>query len=158
MTLSRQQNTSRRPILKTPNQDVPQRSHRQRTPDDYIDLLTPETLATFSDSQLDHVRMLLASAIPKPAPKLIDLRFEIDLLISRFYIVLFVGKDRRKKQRSQLPPLLARISNVAIATLILIGVNVLITVCLLMFLYLVKSAFSIDLIQGAHLQDHINQF
>lgn len=157
MTLSRQQDTSRYPILDTLNQDR-QKTYRQRTPDDYIELLKPETLASFSDSQLDHIRMLLASAIPKPAPKLLDLRVEIDLLISRFYIVLFVGKDRRKQQRSPLPPLLARISNVALAILILISVNVLFTGCLLMFLYLLKSAASIDLIQGAHLQDHINQF
>ena len=133
-------------------------SYRQRTPDDYLELLDNDMRTSFSNEQLDSVRMLLASAIPKPSPKIVDLRCEIDLLISRFYVVLFVGKDRRRKQRSPLPPLLARIGNVVMAIAILLGINLLVSVGLFVFLYLVKSALSIDLFQGAHLADQLNRF
>ena len=132
-------------------------AYQQRTPEQYLALLDENTRTSFSDQQLDSVRMLLASAIPKPSPKLLDLRFEVDLLISRFYVVLFVGKDRRSKRRSPLPPLLIRIGNVAIAIAILVGINLLTSVGLFVFLYLIKSALNIDLFQGAHLADQLNR-
>ena len=134
------------------------RPYRQRTPDDYLDLLDDETRTSFSEDQLDCIRTLLRSAIPQPSPKLVDLRFDIDLLISRFYVVLFVGKDRRRQRRSPVPRLLTRIGNVAIAIALLIGINLLFSVCLFIFLYLVKSALSIDLFQGSHLVDQVNRF
>ena len=134
------------------------RTYRQRTPDDYLDLLDEETRTSFSEDQLDCIRTLLRSAIPQPSPKLVDLRFDIDLVISRFYVVLFVGKDRRRQRRSPVPRLLTRIGNVAIAIALLIGINLLFSVCLFIFLYLVKSALSIDLFQGSHLVDQVNRF
>ena len=132
--------------------------YRQRTPDDYLALLDEDTRTSFSTHQLDSVRMLLASAISKPSPKLVDLRLDIDLLLSRFYVVLFVGKDRRYKRHSLLPPLVTRIGNIAIAIAILMGINLLISVGLCLFLYLVKSALNIDLFQGAHLAEQLNRF
>lgn len=131
---------------------------KSRTPDDLLELLDQEMRSSFSANQLDSVRMLLASALPKPSPKLVDIRFEIDLLISRFYVVLFVGKDRRVKRRSPLPPLLNRLSNIAIAIVILVGINLLISVGLFIFLYLVKSALNINLFPGDHLADQLNRF
>ncbi|MEM9212811.1 MAG: hypothetical protein AAGD25_00410 [Cyanobacteria bacterium P01_F01_bin.150] len=133
-------------------------TYRQRTPDDYLALLDTKIRASFSDDQLDSIRMLLASTIPKPSPKLVDLRFEIDLLLSRFYVVLFVGKDRRKKRRSPLHPILTRIGNVAIAIAILVGINLLISLGLFMFFYLVKSALNIDLFHETHLADQLERF
>lgn len=138
--------------------EQPSPYHRKRTPDDYLSLLDEDTKATFSAEQLDSIRMLLRSAIPKPSPKLIDLRVEIDLILSRFYVVLFVGKDRRQQQRSPIPRTLTRMGNIITAIAILVGINLLFSVCLFIFMYLVKSALSIDLIQGAHLADQINRF
>lgn len=134
------------------------RPYGQRTPDDYLALLDEEDRASFSESQLDCIRTLLRSAIPQPSPKIVDLRFDIDLLLSRFYVVLFVGKDRRRQRRSPVPRLLTRIGNVIIAIALLIGINLLFSVCLFIFLYLVKSALSIDLFQGSHLIDQVNRF
>ena len=132
--------------------------YRQRTPEDYLALLDDEARASFSDDQLSSICMLLRFAIPKPSPKLVDLRFEIDLLISRFYVVVFVGKDRRRQRRGPVPRRLTRIGNIIIAIAILVGINLLFSVCLFIFLYLVKSALSIDLFQGTHLVDQINRF
>lgn len=132
--------------------------YRQPTPDDYLALLDEETRTSFSTHQLDSIRMVLASAIPKPSPKLVDLRFDIDLLLARFYVVLFVGKDRRTKRRSPLPPVLIRIGNVAIAIAIVVGINLLSSMGLFLFLYLVKSALSIDLFPGIHLAEQLKRF
>ncbi|WP_287281264.1 hypothetical protein [Okeania sp. SIO2G5] len=120
--------------------------------------MTEAERSSFSKDQLDCIRSLLRSAIPQPSPKLVDLRFDIDLLLSRFYVVLFVGKDRRRQRRSPVPRLLTRIGNVTIAIVLLIGINLLFSVCLFIFLYLVKSALSIDLFKGTHLIDQINRF
>ena len=128
------------------------------TPEDYLTLLSANDRAEFTEEQLDRIRMLLASAIPQPSPKLVDLRFDIDLLMSRFYIVLFVGKDRRQKRRSHLPPFLTHIGNLAVATALLLSINILISICLFILLYLVKSALNIDIIPGAHLAEHLQRF
>ena len=139
------------------NEAIHQSRYTTRTPDDYLQTIAPDQFASFSLEQLQIVRSLLASAIPEPAPKIVDLRFGVDLLISRFYIVLFVGKDRRRQQRIYLPKLVIKWGNKLAAVLLLIGVNLVISLVVLMFVYLVKSALGIDLTPG-HLADQIEKF
>ncbi len=131
--------------------------YNTRTPDYYLQALSPDRLASFSPEQLQIVQSLLEAAIPKPAPKIVDLRFGVDLLISRFYIVLFVGKDRRKQQRSYLPESIAKWGNAIAAVLLLIGVNLVISLIIFMFAYLLKSAIGVDLTPG-HLADQVERF
>ena len=139
------------------NETIHQSRYLTRTPDYYLQTLAPDQLASFSPEQFHIVRSLLASAIPEPAPKIVDLRFGVDLLISRFYIVLFVGKDRRGRQRNYLPKSIIKWGNILAVAILLIGVNLIITVIIFMFAYLVKSALGIDLTPG-HLADQIERF
>ena len=139
------------------NETIHQSRYLTRTPDSYLQTLAPDQLASFSPEQLHIVRSLLLSAIPEPAPKIVDLRFGVDLLISRFYIVLFVGKDRRGRQRNYLPKLVIKWGNILAAAILLVGINLIITVIIFMFAYLVKSALGIDLTPG-HLADQIERF
>jgi hypothetical protein len=139
------------------NETIHQSRYLTRTPDYYLQTIPPDRLASFSPEQLHIVRSLLAAAIPEPTPKIVDLRFGVDLLISRFYIVLFVGKDRRGRQRPYLPKLVAKWGNIMAAILLLIGVNLIISLVIFMFAYLVKSALGIDLTPG-HLADQVERF
>lgn len=128
-----------------------------RTPEDYLNAAAPDAIASFSPTQIQIIKSLLEAAIPKPAPKIVDLRFGINLLFSRFYVVLFVGKDRRGKQRQYSSGRASRWSNAIAAILLLISINLVISLFILMFAYLVKSAVGIDLTPG-HLSDQVDRF
>lgn len=124
----------------------------QRTPQYYLDRLAPDQLASFTDEQLAAIYALLDAAISKPSPKIIDLRLTIDLMISRFYIVLFVGKDRRRTSRSHPVTRVTRIANIITATILLVGLNLTISVFIFLTAYLLKSALGINLFPST-LQD-----
>lgn len=145
-----------RPSLQT--ESVNQRSYITRTPEDYLQRLDPDLLASFDVEQLHAIRSLLAAAIPKPSPKIVDLRFGVDLVISRFYVVLFVGKDRRKQPRFYVSESVSRIGNAIAAVLMLLSLNLLISLFVLIFVYLIKSALGIDLFPQEHLLDQIHKF
>lgn len=89
------------------------------------------------------------------SPKIVDLRFTVNLLFSRFYIVLFVGKDRRKQQRSYPVSRWTRLANIVAAVILLLGLNVTITGSLFIAGYLVKSALGIDIFPHSHLRDFV---
>jgi hypothetical protein len=137
--------------------DKSRQRYSARTPEYYLQMLEPSILDSFSPSQQQAIEALLTASIPKPAPKLVDLRFGVDLLFSQFYVVLFVGKDRRRQQRQYLPEQMARWGNAIAAVLLLISLNLGITLILFMFAYLVKSAVGIDLTPG-HLVDQLDRF
>lgn len=145
-----------------------ERSHRQetinssdyrlRTPDDYLQGMDADILHSLNPRQREAIERVLLDAIPKPSPKIVDLRFTVDLILSRFYIVLFVGKERRRGSRSYLPQRATRVGNAVAAIVLLVSLNLLITSILFLFLYLLKSALGIDLFAGEHLIDKLNQF
>jgi hypothetical protein len=139
------------------NESVYSSNYRTRTSEYYIEMLSPEMQASFTSEQTAAIQTLLKAAIPQPAPKLVDLRFSIDLIVSRFYLVLFVGKDRRSQNRAYLPEPMTRFGNLLAAIMLLISLNLLISLFLLMFVYLVKSAMGIDLFPSEHLSDQINK-
>ncbi|OLP19840.1 hypothetical protein BST81_03440 [Leptolyngbya sp. 'hensonii'] len=120
-------------------------AYGQRTAEDYIKQMDPNILTQLEPSQLEEIRRLLREAIPRPSPKIVDLRFVVDLLFSRFYIVLFVGKDRRRKLRkpSLLDPI-TYVGNLVSVIILLIGFNLTVSATLLLVLYLLKSLLGID--------------
>lgn len=136
---------------------INQPQYLARTPAHYLEMLDPEIRLSFTPPQLESVEWLLDTAIPKPAPKLVDLRFGVDLLVSRFYIVLFVGKDRRQKSRSYLPEPMVRLGNAIAAIVLLVSLNLLISLFIVLLAYLVKSAIGIDLVPNGHLADQLQK-
>lgn len=136
------------PLTRLFNSSAARPSERQRTPADILSCMAPTVRDSLSDHQLTEVERLIDLALPKPAPKLVDLRFDIDLLVSRFFIVLFVGKDRRKAARNHAVSRLTALGNWMAAVVLLIGVNLAVSLSLLMLAYLVKSALGINLTSG----------
>ncbi|MGF1537980.1 MAG: hypothetical protein ACFB4J_16065 [Elainellaceae cyanobacterium] len=131
---------------------------RGRTVDDYLSYMANDVRASLDRYQMSEVRRLLAIAIPKPSPKIVDLRFTVDLILSRFYVVLFVGKDRRGRQRQHRTGALTRVGNFIAAVVLLVSLNLLISLFIFMLAYLMKSAVGIDLFQGEHLMDQVEKF
>lgn len=128
-----------------------------RTPEYYLAKLASPIRESLTLEQLEAFHQILNEAIPKPSPKLVDLRFVIDLVVSRFYVVLFIGKDRRKKQRRYIPQVITRIGNTIAVVLILLGANLALSAFILLAAYLFKSALGVDLLPG-HFPDTIKHF
>jgi len=137
------------------SETIYQKNYRDRTVEDYLDTIEPEILQSFHPQQLHAVKQVLEAAIPKPSPKIVDLRFGVDLVISRFYVVLFVGKDRRRKRRKFISEKVSRVGNAIATILLLIGLNLLISALLFLSLYLVKSALGVDFFPNEHLGDKL---
>lgn len=106
----------------------------------------PQTLDSFTPQQRDAISTVLSN-LSRPArpPQLINFRFVVDLMLTRFYVVLLVGKDRRARQRSTR---LNRIGNIIAAALFLVVTNLVISAVILLSLYLTKSALGIDILPG----------
>jgi hypothetical protein len=128
-----------------------------QTPEYYLNQIEPDILNSLNAEQLHAVKHLLNQAIPKPSPKIVDLRFTVDLILSRFYVVLFVGRERRQGSRNYPVTGMTKFGNFITAMLLLISLNLLITAFLFLLLYLIKSAVGINLFEG-HLIDKIKQF
>jgi hypothetical protein len=90
---------------------------------------------------------------PPQRPKLIDIRFAVDLVFTRFYIVLMVGKDRRDRRRSHAIKGLTKIGNTLAAILLLLGANLTISAFIVLSFYLIKSMLGINLMPG-HLTEY----
>jgi hypothetical protein len=124
--------------------------------DNYLETIDPEIRASFTQVQLEAIDILVKEITPKPAPKIVDLKFIVDLIFSKFYVVLFVGKERRQKQRYQLPSKFTKIANIFIVVTMLIGLNLLVTCAIFIFAYLIKSAAGIDFLPG-HVNQHLQK-
>lgn len=125
-----------------------------RSPAYYLEAMDPDIRSSFTEPQLEAVKQLLEASIPRPAPKLVDLRFFVDLLAYRFYVVLLVGKHRRQRQRSDVLEPMARKGNVVAAIMLLIALNLLISAFVLLIAYAIKSAIGYSVFPESHLGSH----
>ncbi len=131
--------------------------YSEKTPANYFEMLDSEMRSSFTDLQREAVTRLLAEAIPKPGPKLVDLRFWVDWFAYRFYVVLFVGKDRRRRDRPELSEPMARKGNAITALMLLIGLNLLISIFVLLLAYLIKAAVGYSLLPNSHTADQLQK-
>jgi hypothetical protein len=130
------------------------KDHQHVAPEYYLAKLAAPIRDTLSSEQLAAFREILHEAIPKPAPKIVDLRFSIDIIAARYYFVLLVGRDRRKKpRRYDLNPI-AKMGNFVAVSIILLGLNLTLSASMLLIGYLVKSIVGINLLSG-HFPDTV---
>ncbi|MGF1477978.1 MAG: hypothetical protein ACFB4I_00585 [Cyanophyceae cyanobacterium] len=134
----------------------PSARYRTRTPRD-LSSLDPKIAQSFTPQQLEAVTQGLKRAA-QPSPKLVDLRFTVDLLFSRFYLVILVGKDRRQHRRDYAPSKLAQAGNWVAAVVLLIGANLVASAAIVLIAYLIKSAVGIDVFSDRHIADVIQEF
>jgi hypothetical protein len=115
-------------------------------------IIDPEILSNITPEQWTAIEKYVFSGKGRKQPKLVDIRFVIDLVVTRFYIVLLVGKDRRTQPRTYPLSRLMKLGNIVAAVLLLLGANLVISACIVLVLYLTKSALGYDFLPG-----HINQ-
>jgi hypothetical protein len=115
-------------------------------------IIDPEVLSNITPEQWTAIEKYVFSAKGKKQPKLVDIRFVIDVVITRFYVVLLVGKDRRTQSRNYPLSRLMKLGNIVAAVLLLLGANLVISACIILVLYLTKSALGYDFLPG-----HINE-
>lgn len=122
---------------------------RPQTPQDFMAQLPASVQESLTPEQKVAIATMLEQAIPQPAPKLVDLRFGVDLILTRFYVVLFIGRDRRRQRRPyQTESKAAQLGNLLAATLLLISLNLTLSAVIILVLYLIKSALGIDTLPG----------
>ncbi len=133
-------------------QQLSEYTREPRTVNGLLALLEPSVAQELSTQQWQEVRRIVQLAVGKPAPKIVDLNFTVDLIVSRFYFRLLVGEDIRHEHRQQKSG--SRIGNLIAAMGLIIGLNVLVSVSAIMIGYLIKSAIGIDLMPG-HWRDWV---
>ncbi|WP_258040794.1 hypothetical protein [Pseudanabaena sp. BC1403] len=107
-----------------------------------------QVLEKLDEAEIEQIKSVIHTAIPKSSPKLIDLRFVIDLIFTRYFVVLMIGKDRRKQDRQYEVKGFAKFANIIAAILLIIAMSLLISAVTILILYLLKSALGIDLFKG----------
>lgn len=127
-----------------------------RTADYFVERMDTNVRESFTPEQLAEIRTAVQAAMPQPAPKIVDLRVNIDLLISRFYIVLFVGKERRKNPRPYSASGFTAFANRIAAIILLVGLNLTISLFIFLVAYLIKSALGVNLFTS-HLSDYLRR-
>ncbi len=128
------------------------KNYLDKDADYYMHQIPLHILEKLNIEDRDNLKSIFSVAIPKPSPKIIDLRFIVDLIITRFFVVLLIGKDMRKKQRQYPVNRITKIANIIAAILLIIAMSFLISAITVLILYLIKSALGIDLFQG-HITD-----
>jgi hypothetical protein len=99
--------------------------------------------------------MTTAQQFPHTGQKLVNFHFDINLLVGKFYLVVYVGKDRRIDKRKYISQGFERIGNLIIALILLTGFSTLLTVAVFLTLYFIKSYIGINLFKNAHLIDFV---
>jgi hypothetical protein len=121
--------------------------------DDIIHRIDPKVRDSLSPSQLSAI--LEAIGRHEPGASGIDVRGEIPCFFSRFFFVFIVGRDRRapvvikegfRRQRYSL------MGGILLAGLVSLPLLLL----ALLFLYLLKYFWGLDLLPGVHLYDILN--
>jgi hypothetical protein len=113
--------------------------------------LDPEILNSLTAKQIEAIATLLSQITlgsSAQRPKVIDIRFVVDLIVTRFYLVLLVGKDQRQRKRSRRLTGITKIGNAIAAVLLLVAANLVISAIIGLSAYLIKSALGIDLLPG----------
>lgn len=131
-------------------------NHTGRTVDYYVNKINANVDERLTFQQSEIVRAALESAMRDQCPKLVDLRVYIDLIVSRFFIVLFVGKDRRKNPRFYPATGVTAIANRFAAVILLVGLNLTVSLFIFLVVYLIKSALGINLFSG-HLGNYLQE-
>ena len=128
------------------------KKYNDKDADYYMHQIPLQVLEKLDKSEREHIKSVIYTALPRSSPKLIDLRFVVDLIFTRYFVVLLIGKDRRKQQREHQVSGISKFANVIAAIILIIAMSLLVSAVTFLILYLIKSALGIDLFKG-HLTD-----
>jgi hypothetical protein len=122
----------------------------------YYSLINPGIEESFTYEQSKEVRRIIIKAVKIPTAKIIDIRFPL-WFFRKLYVVLFIGRDIRTRERIS-RSFSARF--ISYAALFFLGLIEFIIIVFLIssILYFAKSIMGIDLFPDKHLSDFIKEF
>jgi ABC-type spermidine/putrescine transport system permease subunit I len=124
----------------------------------YLERVPDSIKRSWSTEYYREIEEMIRLIMPKPSPKIVDIRININLIVAKFYIVLLMGPDQRSKQRKHIPQGFSRIGNWFAGILILIILNLAISVVIFMTAYYIKCNLGINIFKNEHLIDKFHQF
>ena len=121
----------------------------------FYSTINPDIEKTFSHEQRQEVKHAILRAVKIPSKKIVDYRTTF-WFIKRLYLVIFIGKDIRRKGRadSTITPTVVRYVIFMILTLFTLFV---IMIFIFFILYLIKSFAGINIFENYHLSDFIRK-
>jgi len=124
------------------------RNYNDRDARYYMHQISTQILDKLNEDEKAEIQSVIKSAIPRPSPKIIDLRFIVDLIFIRYFVVLLIGRDTRKQQRQYQVNGITKFANVVMAIVLIIAMSLLISSVTILIVYLIKSSLGIDLLPG----------
>jgi hypothetical protein len=111
--------------------------------DRFYEVLDEQTQAQLSPEQKQDIENAIVSVTLSSRHR-IDIRKSFPFFGTRYFMVFLLGRDLRKRLRKE-----SALTRVVMTFLILFGV-LFATLCVLLTLYMIKSALGIDLIHDYH--------
>jgi hypothetical protein len=124
------------------------RNYNDRDANYYMHQIPDQILDKLDEQEREGIKSVIQSAIPRPSPKIIDLRFIVDLILIRYFVVLLIGRDMRKQQRQYQVNGITKFANIVMAVVLIIAMSLLISSVTILIIYLIKSSLGIDLLPG----------
>jgi len=124
------------------------RNYNDRDASYYMHQIPTQILDKLNEDERAEIQSVIKSAIPRPSPKIIDLRFIVDLIFIRYFVVLLIGRDMRKQQRQYQVNSITKVANIFMAIVLIIAMSLLISSVTILIVYLIKSSLGIDLLPG----------
>ena len=119
----------------------------------YILRMDPTIAGTFTPEQRNEILATLNSAMRRPAKKIVELRFTLPVFFSRYFFVVFVGRDRRHVSRTSVLGTSVRVANALFVLMMAMFITSFLIVVIFLILYFAKCALGIDIIKNWHLFD-----
>ena len=133
------------------------KSRIKRDAEYYFQNIDTDIRNSLTTKQEWEIKKALNNALGRPTRKIVDVRFTIPLIFSRFFFVLFIGRDLRRQKRTYDLPGEVRTANIIFGSFILACMISFAAVTLFMLLYLLKSAMGINIFPNFSLSKHIKQ-
>ncbi len=124
------------------------RNYNDRDASYYMHQIPDQVLDKLNEEEREGLKSVIQSAIPRPSPKVIDLRFIVDLIFIRYFVVLLIGRDMRQQQRQYQVNGITKFANIVMAIVLIIAMSLLISSVTILIVYLIKSSLGIDLLPG----------
>ena len=126
--------------------------------DYFLSRMDEDILRSLNTKQIWEIKKAINYAIGRPSRKLVDIRFTIPLILSRYFFVLFIGRDFRRGKRYYDLPGPVRTANAVFGAFLLVCLISFAIVAFLAVLYFIKCAFGIDIFPNIHLNDVLHMF
>jgi hypothetical protein len=111
--------------------------------DTFLKRLDPDIAASFTDEQLNAIRLSFGAQVRQRHP--LDIRRSVLVLCRRYYLILLAGRERRPLERLYREGFVSRVLDVSVTVLSVLAIGVLLGV-----LVWVVAIYGLDALAGQH--------